>query len=517
MENITPNFQNYKNNFAYSICILSNEVLIFFGLLIITIYIIFYKEKNNTQIILREIEIKRPEIEINKSKENSKRMLNEQNKEATIEDLMRIRGTDEESVVKEINEYYDISDLKGILSILSNLDPWFKLNNFGHDFDALIGTFEIEYISNLKDIMSFMLDYYQNTGINISDANNVSYWENINTSFEGVIYDKKSNKKTLVVKDCSEEIEHLFELSDGLITHNCCRLRLDKRELMKRGGGLFGAAERTGSTGVVTINLPQLGYLYKGDKDGLYKELDRLLVLAKESLVIKRSTIEKLLEGHFYPYSSVYVENYDTFFNTIGINGCNECIRNFTNDEHNIADKWGQAFANELMDYMNRRLSDFQEETGLLFNLEAAPSEGTSYRLALHDKQNYPDIITAGGEDGNPYYTNSTWLPANYTDDIFDALDIQDQFQTKYTGGTVFHAYIGERIQNWKACAELIKNIFTNYRLPYLTISPTFSVCPIHGYLDGEQKFCPKCRDEELAKIDQEINDIEKELEEMEK
>lgn len=328
---------------------------------------------------------------------------------------------------------------------------------------------------------------------------------------------ESSNAKKLFEITCKYGMPYFqnfinSDLSPSDVRSMCCRLRLDKRELMKRGGGLFGAAEKTGSTGVVTINLPQLGYRFKEDKDGFYKELDHLMVMAKESLVIKRKTIEGLLDGRFYPYSKVYVQSYDTFFNTIGINGCNECIRNFTNDKHDISDKWGQSFTNELLDYMNSRLSDFQEETGLLFNLEATPSEGTGYRLALHDKKNFPDIITAN-DSGDPYYTNSTWLPATYTDDIFEALDIQDQFQTKYTGGTVFHAYLGERIHNWKACAELIKTIFTNYRLPYLTISPTFSVCPVHGYLDGEQEYCPRCKDEKLHEIDKKIEKLQKELE----
>jgi len=330
--------------------------------------------------------------------------------------------------------------------------------------------------------------------------------------YDGLVYDLEVDSPDDYNQ--SESLGHTF-YANNILTHNCCRLRLDKRELMKRGGGLFGAAEKTGSTGVVTINLPQLGYRFKGDKEGFYKELDCLLVMAKESLVIKRKTIEELLEGQFYPYSKVYVQSYDTFFNTIGINGCNECIRNFTNDEHDITDEWGQAFTNELMDYINSRLSDFQEETGLLFNLEATPAEGTGYRFALHDKKNYPDIITAN-DNGDPYYTNSTWLPATFTDDIFEALDIQDQFQVKYTGGTVFHAYLGERIHNWKACAELIKTIFTNYRLPYLTISPTFSICPKHGYLDGEQKFCPKCRDEELARVDAQIREVKEAIQKRE-
>lgn len=387
-----------------------------------------------------------------------------------------------------------------------------SLVRFGRDHEHPVIRKELYTIVKAKDIqIGDYFIYEDDNGQFLKKVTNILSYPNDKPLYCVAISEDQGLKLDYLLDSIYEDTTHLFTLPNGLITKNC-RLRLDKRELMKRGGGLFGAAEQTGSIGVVTINLPQLGYLFKGDKDGFYKELDRLLVLAKTSLVIKRGVIEKLKDGGFYPYEKVYIHTFDTFFNTIGINGCNECIRNFTDDKHNIADKWGQSFTNELLDYINSRLSDFQEETGLLFNLEATPAEGTGYRFALHDKKNYPDIITAN-DNGDPYYTNSTWLPATYTDDIFDALDIQDQFQTKYTGGTVFHAYLGERIQNWEACAELIKSIFTNYRLPYLTISPTFSVCPKHGYLDGEQRYCPRCRDEQLREIDQKIEDIQKELE----
>jgi ribonucleoside-triphosphate reductase len=383
---------------------------------------------------------------------------------------------------------------------------------FGRDHEHPVIRKESYVVVKAKDVqVGDYFIYEDDNGQFLKKVTNIVSYPNDKPLYCVAISEDQGLKLDYLLDSIYEDTTHLFTLPNGLITKNC-RLRLNLRELMHRGGGLFGSGEKTGSIGVVTINLPQLGYLYKDDKKKFYEELDRLLVLAKDSLVLKRKTIEELMAGGFYPYSKVYVENYDTFFNTIGINGCNECIRNFTNDKHNIADEWGQAFTNELLDYINSRLSDFQEETGLLFNLEATPAEGTGYRFALHDKKNYPDIITAN-DNGDPYYTNSTWLPATYTDDIFEALDIQDQFQTKYTGGTVFHAYLGERVHDWKACAELIKSIFTNYRLPYLTISPTFSVCPKHGYLDGEQKYCPRCRDEQLREIDQKIEDIQKELE----
>ncbi|GHV42581.1 anaerobic ribonucleoside triphosphate reductase [Spirochaetia bacterium] len=292
----------------------------------------------------------------------------------------------------------------------------------------------------------------------------------------------------------------------------CCRLQLDKRELRKRGGGLFGSDELTGSVGVVTINLPRIGYLAKDEAD-FYHRLEKLMVLAKDSLLIKRKAVAKLLDSGLFPYTKRYLKNFDSHFNTIGLVGMNECLKNFLGKEVTIATEQGRTFALSVLKFMRERLADFQEETGELFNLEATPAESTSYRLAKHDKKRYPSIITAGGETGEPYYTNSTQLPVMETEDIFDALDQQEALQTAYTGGTVFHAFLGEAIDDWRVCRDLVKTIAANYRLPYYTISPTFSVCPVHGYLKGEHFHCPKCKEEKEAALKKQIASLEKEKE----
>ncbi|MDD3711414.1 MAG: ribonucleoside triphosphate reductase [Patescibacteria group bacterium] len=286
----------------------------------------------------------------------------------------------------------------------------------------------------------------------------------------------------------------------------CCRLRLDNRELRKRGGGLFGANPLTGSLGVVTMNLARLGYLAKDEKD--FK--DRLLVLmnlAKDSLKIKRKVVEKFTEDGLYPYSKCYLQTikdqFDSYwknhFNTIGLNGMNEAVLNLLGE--NITSARGHKFALDIMDFMRDVISGFQEETGDLYNLEATPAEGCTYRFAKKDKEVYPDIICANNklveeEGASPYYTNSTHLPVSFTDDIFTALDLQDELQIKYTGGTVLHGFLGERISDPEITKKLVKTIVENYRLPYFTITPTFSICPIHGYLAGEHKYCPKCDEE---------------------
>ena len=273
----------------------------------------------------------------------------------------------------------------------------------------------------------------------------------------------------------------------------CCRLQLDKRELRKRGGGLFGSDEFTGSIGVVTLNLPRIGYLAK-DEDDFFRRLTKLMDLAKESLVTKRKVINRLLDAGFFPYTKRYLKHLDNHFNTIGIVGMNECLLNFFGKDVTLATKQGQAFALKTLQYMRDRLVAYQEATGELFNLEATPAESTSYRLARHDKERYPDIITAGTAE--PYYTNSTQLPVMYTNDIFDALDLQEELQRAYTGGTVFHAFLGEAIDDWRTCRDLVKTIAYSYRIPYFTISPTYSICPTHGYLDGEHFSCPVCGSE---------------------
>ena len=285
----------------------------------------------------------------------------------------------------------------------------------------------------------------------------------------------------------------------------CCRLQLDKRELRKRGGGLFGSDEFTGSIGVVTINLPRIGYLAGSEAD-FYSRLARMMDLAAESLSAKRKVITHLLDAGLFPYTKRYLKHLNNHFNTIGLVGMNECLLNFKGKP--ITDPSARNFALDILDFMRNRLADYQEETGELFNLEATPAESTSYRLAKHDKKHFPDIITSGEDE--PYYTNSTQLPVDYTEDIFDALEMQDDLQTKYTGGTVFHGYLGERIKDWEACRELVKTIATGFRLPYFTISPVFSVCPVHGYIEGEHFTCPKCKKEKEAALDREIAELEK-------
>ncbi|MHB0854142.1 MAG: ribonucleoside triphosphate reductase [Rectinema subterraneum] len=270
----------------------------------------------------------------------------------------------------------------------------------------------------------------------------------------------------------------------------CCRLQLDKRELRKRGGGLFGSDEFTGSIGVVTLNLPRIGFLAK-DEDDFFRRLGKLMDLAKESLVTKRKVISRLLDAGFFPYTKRYLKHLDNHFNTIGIVGMNECLLNFFGKDVTLATEQGQAFALKTLQYMRDRLVAYQEATGELFNLEATPAESTSYRLARHDKERYPDIITAGTAE--PYYTNSSQLPVMYTNDIFDALDLQEELQRAYTGGTVFHAFLGEAIDDWRTCRDLVKTIAYSYRIPYFTISPTYSICPTHGYLNGEHFSCPIC------------------------
>jgi ribonucleoside-triphosphate reductase len=292
----------------------------------------------------------------------------------------------------------------------------------------------------------------------------------------------------------------------------CCRLQLDKRELRKRGGGLFGSDELTGSIGVVTINLPRIAYLADSEKD-FYRRLERLMDLAKESLKIKRKAITRLLEGGLFPYTRRYLKTFDNHFNTIGLVGMNEALQNFFEKETVISTKKGRSFALEVLDFMRKKLVDFQEETGELFNLEATPAESTSYRLAKHDKKRYPGIITAGTV--HPYYTNSTQLPVMETDDIFDALDLQEELQAAYTGGTVFHTFLGESIEDWHICSDLVKSIASGYRIPYFTISPVFSVCPVHGYLKGEHFSCPQCKETREEELRRRIGELEEEREEV--
>jgi len=272
----------------------------------------------------------------------------------------------------------------------------------------------------------------------------------------------------------------------------CCRLRLDLRELRKKSGGFFGSGESTGSVGVVTINMPRIAYLAADEAD-FYKRLDKMMDISARSLKIKRTVITKLLDAGLYPYTKRYLGTFANHFSTIGLVGMNEAGLNAKWVRADMTDPKCQEFSKQVLDHMRERLSDYQEMYGDLYNLEATPAESTSYRLAKHDVEQFPDIITAGEADGTPYYTNSSHLPVSYTEDIFEALDIQDDLQTRYTSGTVFHAFLGEKLPSWESAATLVRKIAENYKLPYYTLSPTYSVCRNHGYLSGEQFKCPHC------------------------
>ncbi len=272
----------------------------------------------------------------------------------------------------------------------------------------------------------------------------------------------------------------------------CCRLRLDLRELRKKSGGFFGSGESTGSVGVVTINMPRLAYLAENEED-FYRRLDHMMDISARSLKTKRTVISKLLEEGLYPYTKRYLGGFDNHFSTLGLVGMNEACRNAKWLRCDLTDARAQAFTKDVLNHMRERLVIYQEQYGDLYNLEATPAESTSYRLAKHDIERYPDILTAGGEGETPYYTNSSHLPVGYTADIFDALDVQDELQTLYTSGTVFHAFLGEKLPDWRSTANLVRKIAENYKLPYYTMSPTYSVCQKHGYLAGEVYTCPEC------------------------
>ena len=282
------------------------------------------------------------------------------------------------------------------------------------------------------------------------------------------------------------------ELEPNQVRSMCCRLQLDLRELLQRGGGLFGSAEQTGSIGVVTLNCARLGYQYAQDLPGLYQRLDQLLELAKDSLEIKRQVIQGYLDQGLYPYTRRYLGTLRNHFSTIGVNGLHEMLRNFSQDQLGIHTATGRQMALDVLEHIRQRLRQFQEQTGHLYNLEATPAEGTTYRFAKEDQQRFADILQAGTPD-SPYYTNSSQLPVGYTDDVFEALLLQDELQCKYTGGTVLHLYMSEQLSSAQACKQLIKTALTRFKLPYLTITPTFSICPVHGYLAGEHEFCPRC------------------------
>ena len=282
------------------------------------------------------------------------------------------------------------------------------------------------------------------------------------------------------------------ELDPGMIRSMCCRLQLDLRELLKRGNGLFGSAEQTGSVGVVTINMARLGHLYADDEAGLTARLDELLEIGRDTLELKRTVIQHHIDAGLFPFTKRYLGTLDNHFSTLGVNGMNEMIRNFTRDAYDLTDPRGHAMCVRLLDHVRDKMVEFQEATGHLYNLEATPAEGTTYRFAKEDRKRYPGILQAGTET-NPYYTNSSQIPVGYTDDPFEAQEMQEELQTKYTGGTVLHLYMNERISSAAACKELVRRSLTAFRTPYITITPTFSICPVHGYLVGEHLTCDKC------------------------
>lgn len=346
-------------------------------------------------------------------------------------------------------------------------------------------TFPIPTVNITEDF-----DWYgENTDLLFENTAKIgsSYFQN----FIGSQYttDEKGNK-----------IENVNAYKPNAVRSMCCRLQLDLRELLKRGNGLFGSAEMTGSIGVVTINMARLGYLYKGNKEALYDRLDFLLEIARSTLEKKRVFIQEMYDRGLYPYTKRYLSHFRNHFSTIGVNGINEMIVNFSSDTDNVATKTGIEFAAEILDHIRSKMKMFQEETGNLYNLEATPAEGTTYRFAKEDKKRFPDIIQSGTEENN-YYTNSSQIPVNHTDDPFEALFLQNELQCKYTGGTVLHLYMRERISTPEACRNLVKKVLTNFSLPYITITPVFSICPTHGYLSGEHEYCPKCDELLLQKL----------------
>lgn len=331
--------------------------------------------------------------------------------------------------------------------------------------------------------------YGENTDILFENTAKIgsSYFQNFIGS--QYTYDENGNK-----------VENPNAYKPNAVRSMCCRLQLDLRELLKRGNGLFGSAEMTGSIGVVTINMARLGYLNKGNKAQLYADLERLLEISKATLEKKRVFIQEMYDRGLFPYTKRYLPHFRNHFSTIGVNGINEMIQNFTDGKKDIVSDYGMEFATEVLEYIRTKMRTYQEATGNLYNLEATPAEGTTYRFAKEDKKRYSDIIQAG-EGENIYYTNSSQLPVDYTEDPFEALLLQDNLQCQYTGGTVLHLYMNEKLSSVEACRNFIKKVITNFKLPYITVTPVFSVCPKHGYLNGEHEYCPKCDEELLATL----------------
>jgi len=342
-------------------------------------------------------------------------------------------------------------------------------------------TFPIPTVNITEDF-----DWYgENTDILFENTAKIgsSYFQN----FIGSQYKKDENGNL---------IENEEAYKPGHVRSMCCRLQLDLRELLKRGGGLFGSAEMTGSIGVVTLNMARLGFLHKGDKEALMLRIDQLMNYAKSTLEKKRVFIQEMYDRGLFPYTQRYLPGFKNHFSTIGVNGINEMILNFTNNSYDISSNDGIEFAKDILNHMRDRMVEFQEETGNLYNLEATPAEGTTYRFAKEDKKRYGDSILQAGMGENVYYTNSSQIPVDLTDDPFEALTLQDDLQCKYTGGTVLHLYMQEKVSSTEACRKLVKNVISNFRLPYITVTPLFSVCQKHGYIAGEHEFCPKCDDE---------------------
>ena len=327
-----------------------------------------------------------------------------------------------------------------------------------------------------------------------------------NTAKIGSSYFQNFVGSQYITDESGNRVENPEAYKPNAVRSMCCRLQLDLRELLKRGNGLFGSAEMTGSIGVVTMNMARLGYLYKGDKAGLYRRLDHWMELAKSTLEKKRIFIQEMYDRGLYPYTKRYLPHFRNHFSTIGVNGMNEMIRNFSDGCDNMVSERGIAFATEILEHIRGRMREFQENTGNLYNLEATPAEGTTYRFAKEDKKRFPDILQAGQRE-NIYYTNSSQIPVDHTEDPFEALFLQDSLQCKYTGGTVLHLYMNERISSPDACRHFVRNVVSNFRLPYITVTPVFSICPVHGYLNGENEYCPKCDDLLIATYQQTIAD----------
>ncbi|MFB2120514.1 ribonucleoside triphosphate reductase [Parapedobacter sp. 2B3] len=319
-----------------------------------------------------------------------------------------------------------------------------------------------------------------------------------NTARIGSSYFQNFVGSQYMLDEAGDRVENPEAYKPNAVRSMCCRLQLDLRELLKRGNGLFGSAEMTGSIGVVTINMARLGYRFKEDKEGLYRQLDHWLLLAKSTLEKKRKFIQELYDRGLYPYTKRYLPHFRNHFSTIGVNGMNEMIRNFSGDRYDIVSDEGVAFATAILEHIRMRMREFQESTGNLYNLEATPAEGTTYRFAKEDKKRFPDILQAG-QGENIYYTNSSQLPVDYTEDPFEALLLQDNLQCKYTGGTVLHLYMSERLSSPDACRNFVRTVISHFKLPYITVTPVFSICPVHGYLSGEHEYCPQCDELILA------------------